>query len=277
MQVLLKGTVDFHVHCGPDVISRSVSAHALALDARASGMSAIYVKSHVAPTVGMAAAMSEAVPGLSVLGGIVLNTQVGGLNPTAVDAALTMGGRLVWMPTQAAANDLRYFGRDPSDGLTILDPDGRVRKSVLDILELIAHHGAGLCTGHLSYEESAILVSTALTCGVSTVVVTHPFWRTIGMSLDQQAYLAEEGAYIEYCWAQLAPRPFGVDVRVLLDSLERVGLDRVILSTDAGGASLLPPAMAMQDFQDLLRCELSPEETERVFRVNPSRALGLTV
>ena len=274
---MLKGTVDFHVHCGPDVVARSVTAHALALDARASGMSAIYVKSHVTPTVGMAAAMSGAVPGLTVLGGIVLNTHVGGLNPTAVDAALAMGGRLVWMPTQSAANDLRYFGRDLSDGLTILDPDGKLRKAVLDILELIAHHGAGLCTGHLSYEESAILVSAALTCGVSTVVVTHPFWRSIGMSLDQQAHLAQEGAYIEYCLAQLAPRPFGVDVRVLLDALERIGLERAILSTDAGGATFLPPAMAMQDFQDLLRCELSPEECERVFRLNPSRALGLPI
>lgn len=39
-----------------------------------------------------------------MFGGITLNRQVGGINPYAVESALKLGGKVVWLPTQSARN-----------------------------------------------------------------------------------------------------------------------------------------------------------------------------
>ena len=41
-------------------------------------------------------------------GGIVLNNSVGGLNCNAIDAAIAMGAKIVWMPTVSAKNHMDH-------------------------------------------------------------------------------------------------------------------------------------------------------------------------
>jgi hypothetical protein len=63
------------------------------------GMRAIVVKSHHHDTsTDVAALRAHGIDaaGIDVFGGIALNTQVGGLNPHAVNMSLAMGGRVVW-------------------------------------------------------------------------------------------------------------------------------------------------------------------------------------
>ena len=50
------------------------------------------------------------VPGLEVFGGIALNLTVGGINPAAVEHMTRVSGgwgRIVWMPTFDAENQVR--------------------------------------------------------------------------------------------------------------------------------------------------------------------------
>ena len=82
--------------------------------------SCLLLKNHHAPTVMMAATLSELHPKLAVRGGIALNRSVGGLNPAAVEAALMMGAAMVWLPTQDAEHERQSLGK-PGTGIRIVD------------------------------------------------------------------------------------------------------------------------------------------------------------
>ena len=41
----------------------------------------------------------QQVEGIKVFGGVVLDYHAGGLNPMAVEPAVKMGGKIVWLPT----------------------------------------------------------------------------------------------------------------------------------------------------------------------------------
>ena len=95
----LTGLVDIHIHTAPDTVARRIDDLQAAREARAAGMRAILIKSHVTCTADRAAIVEKAVDGIRVLGGLALNEPVGGLNPHAVDAALRLGAKEIWMPT----------------------------------------------------------------------------------------------------------------------------------------------------------------------------------
>src|SRR6266508_2700417 len=76
-------------------------------------------------------------PSLDVLGGVVLNRYVGGINPAAAEAALRLGGRCIWFPTMDADAHARAFGSTgayPSQrggiesptGIRVLDNEGEL-------------------------------------------------------------------------------------------------------------------------------------------------------
>src|ERR1700682_4450570 len=96
----LVGAIDTHVHSAPDTIARKQDDIELARTAAAAGMRAIVLKSHHFPTADRAALAQRYVEGVIVLGGLVLNaTAAGGLNPEAVRSAITVGGKVFWLPT----------------------------------------------------------------------------------------------------------------------------------------------------------------------------------
>jgi Family of unknown function (DUF6282) len=106
MAVDLTGAADLHCHFGPDAHrERSVTAVDAARDAAAAGHAALVLKSHDYPTAGVAAAVQELVPEVRVFGGICCDREVGGLNPAAVEAALRIGARIVWLPTLSSRQD----------------------------------------------------------------------------------------------------------------------------------------------------------------------------
>src|SRR5215469_7735482 len=110
-QPSLTGVVDIHVHADPDSRPRSIDAIDLARIAKERGMRGLVLKSHYEPTASMAYLVRKAVPGIEIFGGIDLNRSVGGVNPEAVErmAAIKGGyGRVVWMPTFDAENQVRF-------------------------------------------------------------------------------------------------------------------------------------------------------------------------
>ena len=109
MADLLKHAYDLHIHCGPDIIPRSVTALEMAERAVKRGMKGFAIKSHYAPTCLQAATVRACYPGCNAVGTITLNASVGGLNPLAVETAARMGAKIVWCPTFDSASQQDYY------------------------------------------------------------------------------------------------------------------------------------------------------------------------
>ena len=107
---LLKGAIDPHVHSGPSIAPRGVDHLELLREASAAGFAAVVTKDHDYSGVMTAALISKHYPELrtKIYSSIVLNNVVGGMNPYAVEHTAAMGGKVVWMPTLAAENHLRW-------------------------------------------------------------------------------------------------------------------------------------------------------------------------
>src|ERR1041384_837211 len=187
----LEGAVDLHVHSAPDLESRRFNDIELAREAAHAGMGAVLIKSHQNSTVERAWLVSQLIPEIRVFGGLVLNETVGGLNPAAVQLAVNMGAKQVWMPTRSARNHRRHEGL--AGGSSIIDERGQLVPAIEEILQILAGSGCILGTGHLSREETFALIERAGGLSGLKVLVTHPEWAPTFHSLEQQKVLAARG------------------------------------------------------------------------------------
>jgi hypothetical protein len=281
MAVDLSGAADLHCHFGPDARrERSVTALEAARDAALAGHAALVLKSHDYPTAGLAAALDEAVDSVRVFGGICCDREVGGLNPAAVEAALRIGAKVVWLPTlssrQDQSNGVAAQLGIPGPGLRVLDDDGRLLPAAGQILDLVAEHGAVLASGHISRTEH-FAVARAF-AGRGRMVVTHAREELAGPNLpmDDCVELAGLGALIELCamtcLGPLATRPVGE----MAATVRAVGPERCTLATDYGQKVNARPAHGLQSFGDALVAEgLSDAQVRRMACANPCALLGL--
>ena len=274
---LMEGALDIHVHCAPDPrVERRGSAIDVARQALEMGMRGMVLKSHEYPTQPVAYTASQAVPGITLIGGVALDVEVGGLNPMAVETTARMGGRVVWMPTFSARADRQHKGL--SGGISILDDNGKLVPEVYPILESIKAHDMVLATGHLSTEESMALVAEARNMAIERVVVTHAttmsFWT--GMTLDDMKTLASMGAYIEHCLHVMMPLTYRMLPRDLVDTITAIGMERCIVSTDFGQDFHPMPAEGLRmGIATLLQAGLEEVEVGMLVKDNPARLLGL--
>lgn len=81
--------------------------------------------------------------------------------------------------------------------------DGKIVPELQDIFQLIKDFDVVLGTGHLSPEEIFRVVEAARNAGVRKIVVTHPEWWMVGMSLEDQVRLVQDyDIILEHCFAQ---------------------------------------------------------------------------
>src|ERR1041384_2728815 len=107
----LAGGIDIPVHSDPDSVPRSIDAIDLARLAKSRGMRALVLKNHYEPTASLAYIVRKEVPGIEIFGGIDLNRSVGGVNPAAIERMVLVKGswgKVIWMPTFDAENQVRY-------------------------------------------------------------------------------------------------------------------------------------------------------------------------
>ena len=274
---LLEGAMDIHVHCAPDPrVDRRGSAIDMAQQARDMGMLGMVLKSHEFPTHPVAYTASQAVPGITLIGGVTLDVEVGGLNPTAVESTAKVGGRVVWMPTFSARADRQHKGLN--GGISLLDDQGKLVPEVFSVLEIVKNYDMVLSTGHISTAESMALVSEARKMGIERVVVTHAttmsFWT--GMTLEDMKVLASMGAYIEHCLHVLMPLTFRLPPKELVKTITSIGPEKCIISTDFGQDFHPMPAEGLRmGIATLLRAGLEEVEVGMLVKDNPCRLLGL--
>lgn len=237
---LLRGIIDMHIHSAPDVRPRRITDIELMEAAAKSGARAVVVKSHLVPTMDRAALVNEMyirrfgnLDSFTMFGGITLNASVGGINPHAVEAALKLGAKVVWLPTNTSSNHLRKHGK--SGGVETV-VDGKPVPALKDVLHLIRDYNAVLATAHLSPGEILVVIEAARSAGVKKLVVTHPEFWVVGMTLEEQGRLADDyDVLFERCYAQ--PMGGGVYKSNLEDNvhaIREIGYRYTIISTDSG-------------------------------------------
>lgn len=193
---ILDGVIDLHVHTAPDVIRRTCNDLELTDAAVRAGARAIVIKGHHCGTVARASlcnAYNRTVHGdnsFYMYGGLVLNREAGGLNEQAVQTALRMGAKIIWLPTVDAENEYRKRGK--TGGIRMTDSRGNLLPELLDIFSLIKAYDAVLATGHISPEEIRCVVDGARNAGVRKIVITHPEYWVVDLSLAQQKALLED-------------------------------------------------------------------------------------
>lgn len=240
----LTSLIDVHIHTAPDVVHRRLDDLEAARDARAAGMRAILIKSHVTCTADRAAIAERAVEGIRVYGGLALNEPAGGPNAHAVDAALQLRAREIWMPTKDVAHSRQTKGS--SGGIALLAQDAERKPEVGPIVELIRDHNAILGTGHVSVPEILALVRLARQMGLRKVLITHPGSRSSRMPQRVQQEVAGDGVFLECCFLPVISGHTSLDEMV--DDIRAVGTASTVLATDLGQAGNPKPTDGLRAY-----------------------------
>jgi hypothetical protein len=250
---LVRGAYDLHVHSGPDLLPRSASDLDLAYRYRERGLAGFVIKSHYIPSAPRAALVRSLVPEVHVLGSVVLNSAIGGINTVAVEISARAGARIIWMPTFDGANEMSGHASLPpgvkqpqwarlqqelreqgvrSGPIAVVDEEGCVLPEVQSVLRAIAKHHLVLATGHLGRDEIFAVVEAALAEGVQQIIITHPDYPSQNLSVEDQAALARKGAFLERCFAPSYTSK--VPWERLFATIRATGPEHSFLATDLG-------------------------------------------
>ena len=284
----LNGAFDLHIHSNPSLFLRSGTDIDMARHAAESGLAGILLKNHFESTAGRARLAEQQVPGVRVFGGLVLNHFAGGLNPFAVENALGLGARQIYMPTLDAEAHCAVFGpggsynrqtmetRLPRQGIRILDEKGTLRPEVEVIVEMVRKAGVLLGTAHLSRDEIFALAVFCRQMKFGGLLVTHPYAYPPRLSVPDQVELSQMGASLELCGGDLYPIPGVARLENYLETIAAVGEQSLILSSDAGQPRKSLPAEVLRVFaQCLMEKGISQEKIDRMTKENPARLLKL--
>ena len=285
----MQGAVDVHVHSEPDLFPRIADDVGVARYAASLGLRAISLKCHSERTTSRAYMTMQQVPGIQVVGGIVLNRAVGGINPEAVEAALQLGARHVWMPTVDAAFHARTFGstgaydkqastvaRSTDTGIEVFDGDGKAIEGLFDVLDLVAQHRAILSTCHLSVPEIVKLVPAARERGVEKIMITHPFFRVPGLDLETLTSLVDQGAYAEFGYCTSSPMWNHAPLTRQVEAIKALGPGRCILMSDGGQRHNPMPAECLRVFaQSVYDSGVAEDDVIKMIKDNPLDLLEL--
>jgi Family of unknown function (DUF6282) len=287
---LLRGAVDIHIHHGPDLYPRIQDAFELAQDAKAAGMRGVCLKTHNFPTAPMALLARKHVPGIDIFGSITCNLEVGGVNPSAVEAAIKYEARQIWLPTIDSTNHALVTGSvgQHGRGLTIkgglsdyarkkprlflLDVEGNLAPALHEIFSMVADADIILNLGHISFKEMTAIVPAAQRAGVKRIICDHPFFSCL--SLGQQSELADQGVWINFTAGELLPRWWRVSVADFAAAIRNVGVPRAVISSDCGQLHNPPMVEALRiTCQLLLEEDFTADEIKRLLHHNPADLL----
>ncbi len=282
---LLQGSYDLHVHTAPDPFhDRPLTALEIARLAHEAQMGGFVLKSHQFPTVHTANIVTDIYPGLSVIGSIVLNIEVGGLNPYAVEAAAKLSAQIIWMPTYSAQFRIPEFQNHrfvdstyvkkviQSGGISILDEEGKLLPEVFDILDIVKFHDITLASGHLSPNEKIILFKEACERGISKLIATHPDDKA---SMEEQKLMVNAGAKIEFPFLSCMPTDRGLSPENLIEKIRAVGVNNCIVTTDFGQLPNPSPVEGMRmAIATLLHQGMTNDEVQALVRINPLSLIG---
>lgn len=181
---LISGVADLHVHGAPSLVPRHGLDHEVVGAHAQVGVDLAVLKAHEGSTAERAVLAREraGTDGVQVLGGIVLNSPVGGANPDAVEVAARLGGRVVWMPTVSAPAHVASVARPELSvhrtlsfrQVDVLGDAGALLPAWQEVLDVVAAADLVLASGHLTCAEALVLFRAARAAGVRRMLLNHP-------------------------------------------------------------------------------------------------------
>jgi hypothetical protein len=291
IDAILRDAIDPHVHSGPSIAARAVDHLELAREMSAAGFAAVVTKDHDYAGVATAELIRKHHPDLRtrVFSGIVLNNVVGGINPYAVEHTAAMGGKIVWMPTLAAENHLRWEKTAkwthpastqkmrPASPVPVLDANKKVLDSVKDVLDIIARNDMVLASGHLHVSETWLVFEEAQRRGVKRLIFTHPE-DIVGASLNDVRGIAAMGAMVEHslCMFLDGSKFQTGTAEDLRRQIEAAGVGSTILCSDLGQVGVFSPLEGFRRGVELcLKLGYKDDEIHKMVSTNTARVLGL--
>jgi hypothetical protein len=274
---LVAGTIDIHVHSDPDSVARSIDALDVAKLARTRQMRGLVLKNHYDPTAGLAFLARKEVPGLEIFGGVDLNLTMGGINPSAVEHMTQVSGgwgRVVWMPTFDAENQVRYAKENRK--FVSVSRNGALLPEVKEVIGLIAKHDLVLATGHSSAQEVLLLLREGRRQNARHMVVTHGMNAPILMDVPQMQAAAKEGAFIEFVGGSLATKDASARMDRFAGAIRKIGPQFCILSSDLGQrGNALPPDGFAAFIAAMSARGFSRQELDLMTKQNPASLFRL--
>jgi hypothetical protein len=287
---LLKGGVDLHCHSGPAAMPRILDHLEAMQDAASAGFRALLYKDHFYLGTPHAKMLETIYPdsGVKLFSGIALNNATGGINPHAVDHAIKIGARIVWMPTLSAANHIakahtegKSFPKtarkmlDPIP-LSALDAGGQLTDQVKQVLDLIAEGDIILAGGHLPASELFPLFEEAQKRGVTKMLVNHPTY-IVGCSDEDIKGLVAIGVHMEHSICMFIEGSGNqYDSQYLRHLIEIAGVDKTCLCSDLGlVGSPRPIEGYRQIIRALLDLQFSHQDIRTLIGDNSARLLNL--
>lgn len=291
VDALLRGAIDPHVHSGPSIAERGIDHLQLAIEASKAGFAAVVTKDHDYSGVMTAALITRHHPELStkVYSSIVLNNVIGGFNPYAVEHMAAMGGKVVWMPTLAAENHLRWEKTAgwvhpastqkirPATGIPVLDGNRAVRDEVKEVLDIVARNDIALASGHLHISETWLVFEEARRRGVRRLVLTHPE-DIVDASMNDVSGIAAMGAFVEHslCMFLEGSKFKTCEEEDLRKHIDAAGIGQTILCSDLGQTGVFSPIEGFRrGIRLCMRLGYSDDEIRQMVSLNAARALGI--
>jgi hypothetical protein len=289
---MMEGVIDIHCHIDFEFSAKERKREPEFLwlpKAEAMGMRGVVLKSHWWPTVNVAPYILACAPTkVTLWSSVALNATAGGTNPCIIEACAELGGKMVFLPTWSARNDVEHKGFShriqsyytrhatlENPNYYFFDDRGKLIKRGYEIIECCKAHDLTLGMGHVSWQESLAFIEAARDLGYShRLVVNHAQAHMIKMPVDAMHRAAEMGAFIESCWNALAPGR--LDAPDLVKQMRAVGLRQVIASTDYFRPYSPNPAELFRMYLGMLHeGGLSKGEINQVAAINPARLMGL--
>lgn len=277
----LTGIIDMHIHSAPDIRQRKLDDLQLMEAAVERGVRAIVIKSHMVPTVDRATLVNkirqEKYPDsdFQMFGSLVMNLPVGGINPWAVEASIKLGAKEIFLPTMTAENHCK---KENKEHYVSVVKDGKIVEPLKDVFNLVRDYDVALGTGHISPSEIFTVVEAARDAGVKKIIVTHPEFHIVGMSLEEEARIVKDyDVLLEKVYAQ--PIGGGVYKKNLPDNvahMKKIGCEHFIVSTDGGQMQNPEWYNTIAEYIDYLYDSgFSQEEIDVMTKKNPGKMLGI--
>ena len=122
------------------------------------------------------------------------------------------------------------------------------------------------------------MVDSARNIGVQKIVITHPEYWVVDMSLEtQEELISDYNVILERCFMQpLKNGKWVSNAERNLEAIRKLGAESTILSTDCGNPATPPWEESMRQYlQFMADHNVSPEDLRSMTKTTPARLLGL--